>query len=236
VAARRSVISNEQQHLPFTFPQWANYLLPAAAFVLVGGAIVVPILLTAGFSPATTDVGYAPQQPIPFSHAQHVGELKIDCRYCHSTVDKAAHAAIPSSQTCMNCHASIQTESAALAPLRESFSGGGAVAWKKVHDLPDYTYFNHAAHVNKGVGCVTCHGKVDEMVVVRQEKTLSMAWCLDCHRAPEQHLRPLDQVTNMRWDPKRDAGKSQAELGSQLKREYGIRGIDYMTSCSTCHR
>lgn len=221
---------------PHVFPAWANYLLPAAIFLVIGGAVVVPTLVALGFSPTTTDVGYAPQQPVPFSHALHAGDLKMDCRYCHSTVETTGYAAIPPTQTCMNCHASIKADSPKLQAVRESFATGKPIRWKKVHDLPDYAYFNHAAHVNKGVGCASCHGQVDQMDVMHQTRPLSMAWCLDCHRAPEQHLRPRDQVTNMAWDPLAQTGKAQAELGAELREAHQVRGIDSLTSCSTCHR
>lgn len=220
----------------FVFPRWANYLMPTVLVLVLGGLVITPVIVAYGAHPDTTDVGYEPVQPVAFSHAQHAGQLQIDCRYCHSTVEKAAFAAIPPTQTCMNCHASIKADSPLIKPIRESYTNGTTVSWKKVHDLPDYAYFNHAAHVTKGVGCATCHGRIDKMPVVRQEKNLSMAWCLQCHRASENYLRPRDQVTNMSWDAKTNTGKSQRELGLELKKEYGIQGPEYMTSCSICHR
>lgn len=204
--------------------------------LVLGAAVCVPGVLVLGFHPDTTDVGYAPIQPVPFSHALHAGTLKMDCRYCHNTVERTAQAAIPPTQTCMNCHASIKADSPRLEVVRASYAKGTPVSWKKVHDLPDYVYFNHSVHVAKGVGCVSCHDRVDQMEVVRQTRSLSMAWCLECHRAPENHLRPRDQVTNMNWDPLAATGKSQAELGLELKRLHQVQGMDYMTSCSTCHR
>ena len=176
-----------------------------------------------------------PLQPVPFSHALHAGELGMDCLYCHTTVDKAAFAAIPPTQTCMNCHTAIKPDSPRLAAVRESYATGQPIPWKKVHDLPDYAYFDHAIHVNKGVGCVSCHGRVDKMEVVYQSKPLTMAWCLECHRAPEQHLRPREEVTNMAWMPQ-VIGKTQYELGSELKQKYNVHDAAYMTSCYTCHR
>jgi hypothetical protein len=217
------------------FPALANYLLPMLIVLGIGGLTYTPVLLGLAFDPNTTDVGYAPDQPVPFSHALHAGQLGMDCRYCHSTVEKAAFAAIPPTATCMNCHNTIHETSPRLAPVRESFNTGKPVDWVKIHDLPDFATFNHSIHVNKGIGCVTCHGRVDKMEVVTQVKSLSMSWCLDCHRAPEKNLRPRDQVTNMTWDPVKDAGKTQLELGLELKQEYKIRNIAYMTSCSTCH-
>ncbi len=142
-----------------------------------------------------TDVGYAPEQPVPYSHALHAGQLGIDCRYCHNTVETAAHAAVPPTQTCMNCHAAIRKESEKLIPVRASYATGMPIPWVRVHDLPDYVYFNHSAHVRRGVGCVSCHGRVDTMEVVYQAEPLSMGWCLDCHRNPERHLRPVEFVT-----------------------------------------
>lgn len=218
----------------FVFPRWTNLLAPLIAILVVGGAFYVPTLVGLGFSPKATDVGYAPVQPVAYSHALHAGKLGIDCRYCHSTVEKAPFAALPPTQTCMNCHTNIRPTSTALLPIRESWATGKPVEWVRVHDLPDYVYFNHSAHVNNGIGCISCHGRVDQMEVVKQDQTLSMSWCLDCHRNPEKNLRPKDQITNMRWQP--PAGVSQIEFGTKLKSEYGIRNQTYMTSCSTCHR
>lgn len=220
----------------FVFPPAANYLFPAALILVVGAATYLPVLIGMGASPQTLAVGYAPQQPVPFSHALHVGELGMDCRYCHSTVENAAFAAIPSTQTCMNCHAAISADVSTLAAVREGHATGKPIDWVKVHDLPDYVYFNHAAHVSQGIGCATCHGRVDKMEVVQQAEPLSMAWCLDCHRAPEKHLRPRDQVTNMTFSALADTGRPQEELGAELKTRYGIHDQAYMTSCSTCHR
>jgi hypothetical protein len=213
----------------FVFPRWANKTRQLAGVALG----VTPVYLTAfiwyGFSPKTTDVGYMPKQPVPYSHALHVGELGLDCRYCHNTVEKAAVAAIPPTQTCMNCHERVRTESPALLPVRESFESGEPVPWIKVHDLPDYAYFNHSAHVTRGIGCVSCHGRIDQMVEVYQHEPLSMGWCLDCHRAPEANLRPPDQVTNMNWTAPGDP----VEYGKQLAEKNNIAPP---TDCSTCHR
>ncbi|MFZ5833350.1 MAG: cytochrome c3 family protein [Planctomycetota bacterium] len=189
---------------------------------------LVGILYYAG-SPRTTDVGYQPTQPVPFSHAVHAGELGMDCRYCHNTVDRAAFAAVPPTQTCMNCHERIAPEATTLLPVRESWASGLPVPWVMVHDLPDYVYFDHSAHVARGVGCVSCHGRIDKMEEVQQVHTLAMGWCLDCHRNPEPHLRPLDAVTRMDWRPLED----QRILGARLRKEYNINPND---NCSTCHR
>ncbi len=219
----------------FDFPPWANYLFPAALLVAIGVATYLPLVLTLGISPTTRNVGYQPEQPLPFSHALHAGQLGIDCRYCHSTVENAAFAAIPSTQTCLNCHAAIKSDSPHLEAVRASFEQGTPVSWVKVHDLPDFVYFNHSAHVNKGVACQTCHGQINEMEVVRQVEPMSMAWCLECHRSPEKHLRPREAVTSMTWDVA-TTGKTQAEWGRELMSEYHIQSREFLTSCTTCHR
>jgi hypothetical protein len=230
----------------WVFPRWVNYALPATIIGVLGGIVYMPVLFALGASPKTTAVGYAPEQPVPYSHAVHAGKLGIDCRYCHSTVESTAFAAIPPTQTCMNCHLVVRKGSANIVPLEESWETGMPVQWVKVHDLPDYVYFNHSAHVNHGVGCASCHGRVDEMDVVYQAQKLSMDWCLDCHRAPEKFLRPKDQVTNMRYRAAEHPyakeknltreSAAQLEVGGRLKQEYGIRDRQYMQSCYTCHR
>jgi menaquinone reductase, multiheme cytochrome c subunit len=224
---------------PFVFPRWANYALPVIVITVLGASLYLPTVVGFGGSPKTTDVGYQPVQPVPYSHALHVGDLGMDCRYCHNTVENSAFAALPATQTCMNCHTNIQKPgldgqaSPRLAPVYDSWSTGKPIQWVKIHDLPDYAYFNHAAHINQGVGCVTCHGRIDQMDQVYQARTLSMSWCLECHRAPEKFLRPRDQVTNMNYTP---AGGDQLKVGRELKQQYGIRDANYMQSCSTCHR
>ena len=211
------------------FPPWMDRARPLAGALL----LVVPVYLVAnlyyGGSPQTTDVGYAPQQPVPYSHALHVGQLGLDCRYCHTTVEKAAHAALPSTEVCMNCHQKIAADSKKLLPIRESAATGEPVRWVRVHDLPDYAYFNHSAHVTRGVGCVSCHGRVDQMDVVSQEERLSMGWCLECHRNPEPHLRPLEYITKMDWTP----GDEGPVLARKIKEQFNIQPS---TDCSTCHR
>jgi hypothetical protein len=221
----------QQEPTPhFVFPKWLDALRPVATLVLG----IVPLyaigLLFYGGSPQTTDVGYQPEQPVAYSHALHAGDLGIDCRYCHNTVEQTAHASIPPTQTCMNCHAAIYPESPKLIPIRESYSTGMPVAWIRVHDLPDYVYFNHSAHVRRGVGCVDCHGRVDKMEVVYQAERLSMGWCLDCHRNPEPHLRPLERITDLAWQPNEDEA---AEMGRRLREAYNINPSE---DCSTCHR
>lgn len=218
------------------FPHWANYLLPMLALAGMGGGVYVPVLLGFGASPKTLAVGYQPIQPVPYSHALHAGKLHIDCRYCHTTVEKTPFAAIPPTQTCMNCHTGIKTESKALQPIRDSWASGKPMPWVKVHNLAQYVYFNHSAHVNHGVGCASCHGRIDRMDVVQQAKPLSMGWCLECHRNPELNLRPKDQITNMSWTTPGETDEDKLAFGLDLKKEYGIRDKTYMTSCSTCHR
>ena len=147
-----------------------------------------------------TQQNVAREQPVPFSHAHHVGGLGLDCRYCHNTVERSPHAAVPPTQTCMNCHSQVKTDSPRLGMVRASFETGEAIPWVKVHILPDYVYFDHRPHLAAGVGCASCHGRIDNMVVVEQHAPLSMGWCLDCHRNPDPNYRPIDQITNMYWD------------------------------------
>jgi len=207
-----------------------------------------------GFSPKTTDVGYQPEQPVAYSHALHAGQLGIDCRYCHNTVETSGKASIPPTQTCMNCHTNIHKDSPKLAPVRESYAAGTPVEWVRVHDLPDYSYFNHAAHVNRGVSCVSCHGRVDRMEVVYQHEALSMGWCLECHRHPEMNVRDPKLVTQLDWgldltaDQRREiAVRYGIELGdaTTLTDEaraaigsFWLSHFDLQPSqdCSTCHR
>jgi hypothetical protein len=213
---------------PF-FPPWFDKLTKLLGALIVAGLVYMVVLTAYATSPNTTATGYEPTQPVPYSHELHVGKLGLDCRYCHNTVENAAFAAVPPTQTCMNCHASIRTTSDKLAPIRESYSTGNPVEWVQVHDLPDFVFFDHSAHVTRGIGCVSCHGRVDKMVEVQQVEMLSMGWCLECHRNPEKHLRPKDQVTNMDYVPAGD----QLEVGLRLKKEYGINPP---TNCYTCHR
>ena len=214
---------------PFVFPRWANKTRVLAGVILGGAPIYLTFLIWYGASPRTTDVGYQPKQPVPYSHALHAGRLGMDCRYCHNTVEQGAHAAIPPTATCMNCHERIWTNSDKLTPVRDSLATGKPVEWLKVHDLPDYVYFNHSAHVTRGVGCVTCHGRVDEMDEVYQKEPLSMSWCLQCHRAPEANLRPPEEATNMTWTPPSDA----VAYGKALREK---NHLNPPTDCSTCHR
>ncbi len=212
----------------FHFPSWTLTVRDMSGALLLVAPLYIVGVVAFGASPKTTDVGYMPEQPIPFSHALHAGELGMDCRYCHTTVEKAAHAAVPPSATCMNCHAGIRTESPLLTLLRDTYEKGEPIAWQRVHDLPDYAYFDHSAHVTRGIGCASCHGRVDKMERVWQHEALSMGWCLDCHRNPEDHLRPLDQITNMAWAP-----DNQREIGLAIKEQLNIVPSQ---NCSTCHR
>jgi len=213
----------------FTFPKWTWVLRPGIAAAAVGGLVYASIVIYLGFSPKATDVGYMPTQPVPYSHALHVGQLGMDCRYCHTGVEVAAAAAIPPTQTCMNCHSKVRANSEKLIPVRESYATGMPVPWIRVHDLPDYAYFDHSAHVRRGVGCVSCHGRIDTMEVVFQAEPLSMGWCLECHRNPENHLRPVEFVTQLDWVPEED----QLALGTRLRE---INNINPPTDCNTCHR
>lgn len=172
------------------------------------------------------------QQPVQFSHKHHVSDDGIDCRYCHTTVETSAFAGIPPVKTCMNCHSEIFRDSAYLAPIRESYRTGQPLRWTRVHQLADFAYFNHGIHINKGVGCSTCHGRVDQMPLVRQVVSLQMEWCLGCHRQPELYVRPRDKVFDMEWQPPVD----QIEQGRKLVKLYKIRSVAALTSCSTCHR
>ncbi len=177
----------------------------------------------------TTGVGVPVEQPIPFSHEHHVNGLGISCEYCHVSVREASFAGIPPTNTCMTCHSQIWNTSPMLAPVRASASTQRPLSWVRVHDLPDFTYFNHSIHVNKGIGCETCHGQVDKMPLTWRVNTLFMSWCLDCHRNPEQHLRPLEEVFTMNWNP------GNAKPGNELAAEYKIK-VQQLSDCSICHR
>jgi menaquinone reductase, multiheme cytochrome c subunit len=211
------------------FPKGFDTKLRVAA-----GGLVVTLVLVGGAAayllhPNQTDTGYQPLQPVPYSHKLHAGNLGIDCLYCHYTVDKSSYAAVPMAETCMNCHTRVKDKSPKLQPVRDSYASGLPVHWVKVHRLPDYVYFNHQAHVTAGVSCVSCHGRIDQMVEVRQMKTLNMAWCLDCHRNPAPNVRPVQYVTKLDWQPDGDP----AELGRRLIAE---KGINPPQNCSGCHR
>jgi len=222
----------------FIFPKWVNKVVAGILLLLVAVPVYIGALLGFGANPDSLAIGYQPVQPVPYSHALHVGKLGLDCRYCHNTVEKAGMAAIPPAETCMNCHAAIWPKSPKLQPVRDSYTTGQAIPWIKVHDEPDYVYFNHSAHLNVGVSCIECHGAINQMDVVHQTQPLNMAWCLQCHRNPDPRLRPRNQVTNLDWKPAQAAKdlaplSAGAALGSYLKKQYHVNPN---TDCVTCHR
>jgi len=220
----------EKGQRPLIFSKGIDALRPWIGLVLAITPVYLLALLYYGGSPQTTDVGYQPVQPVPYSHALHAGELGIDCRYCHNTVESSARAAVPPTRTCMNCHTNILPDSEKLTLVRESWATGLPVAWVRVHDLPDYVFFNHSAHVTRGVGCVECHGRVDRMEQVYQDQKLSMGWCLDCHRNPEPRLRDVALVTDMEWQA---TPEERLEIGRRVLQEHDINPSE---DCSTCHR
>jgi len=190
-------------------------------------------------SPYVTWAGEVRDQPIPFSHEHHVGGLGIDCRYCHTSVEDSGFAGLPPTKTCMTCHSVLWTNAEMLQPVRSSWTDAEPIKWQRVHNLPDYVYFNHSIHVNKGIGCVTCHGDVDRMPLMYQNGTLQMAWCLNCHRRVEDFIRPREQVFNLHYDPTTDPdhpGETQMSLGRKLVREYHILPKQQLEDCFTCHR
>ncbi len=209
------------------FPKWVDDIpkrLLLGVIILLNGIVFVVWYF---FSPEFTHVGYAPEQPVPFSHQLHISEIGMDCQYCHNQVFDSKHANIPATQTCMNCHNQIATDSEDLEPVFESWETGMPVEWIRVHDLPDYAVFNHSAHVNVGVGCESCHGRVDRMEVVFQAQPLSMSWCMDCHREPEKHVRPVEEVTTMGYSV-----ENQLEVGRELVARHNINAPLY---CQSCH-
>ncbi|MCW5559930.1 MAG: cytochrome c3 family protein [Verrucomicrobiae bacterium] len=211
--------------MAFTFPKWANQLGPK---LLVTGGLAGTLALagvTYYFTPKYTRVGYQPIQPVPFSHKVHVGQLGVDCRYCHNGVDQSWFSNIPAASTCMNCHSQILKEDPRLQIVRDSYQSGQPIPWVQIHKVPDYVYFNHSVHVNRGISCVHCHGQINEMEEVYHAKPLSMGFCLDCHRKPEDYIRPVDLVTQLDW-------KGQVN-GKQLVHDWKVQPGE---SCSVCHR
>lgn len=212
---------------------------PAANTIARVSLIGVFALLIAGagfgyhfvHSPYVTDVGIAKAQPVPYSHAQHVGGLGLDCRYCHTAVETSNSATIPPTETCVGCHSQVATDSPWLDPVRASLETGEPLEWVRVHDLADYVYFNHAIHVRQGIGCESCHGRIDRMAVVAKAESLQMIWCLECHRDPAAHIRPREAVFVMGYQPPIE----QNVLGPQLVAEYGIETAR-LDDCSICHR
>lgn len=219
--------------MPQVFPKsanpWSKASLIAGLFLVLG---LLWLLLMLQRSDFVTTANTFREQPVQFSHQHHVGGIGIDCRYCHTSVEVAASAGIPPTKTCINCHSQIWSASRYLEPVRASFRDETPLHWIRVHDLPDFVYFNHSIHVKKGVGCETCHGRVDRMPLMYQESSLQMEWCLECHRDPAAFVRPRSEIVTMGYAPEGD----QREIGERLVREYKIAGTEHMTSCSVCHR
>lgn len=214
------------------FPPGANWLVKWS--ILGGISLVVLVTAVASglyWSPVVTQVNVARQQPIPFSHHRHVAGNGIDCRYCHTTVETGAFAGIPATETCMTCHSQILSDAPLLEPARESWSSGEPMEWVRINDLPDFVYFNHSIHINKGIGCNECHGQVDEMRLTYKAESLRMGWCLQCHKQPEKFIRPREEVFNMQWEPP----ENQMELGAQLVEQYNVE-VGQLLNCSICHR
>ena len=214
------------------FPPGANWL---ARWSILGFVFLV-VLVSAVWGgvywgPALTRQNQARPQPIPFSHERHVQGNGIDCRYCHTTVETGAFAGIPPTETCMTCHSQVFRDQPMLEPVRESWRSGEPIEWVRVHDLPDFAYFNHSIHVQKGIGCTECHGRVDEMGLTRKVETLHMRFCINCHEAPEKRIRPREEVFNMEWVRPKD----QLEMGRRLIDEYDVR-VGQLLDCSICHR
>ncbi len=210
------------------FSRKANALPTLSLMAALGGGVFAIFAIWYFFSPEYTDVGYAPPQPVEYSHRLHAGQLGLDCQYCHTQVTNAAFSNVPATQTCMNCHSQIRTESVKLLPVRESWVTGESIEWVKVHKLPDYAHFSHAIHTNNGVGCETCHGRIDQMEVVSQVEPMSMGWCLECHRQPELFLRPDDEITTMGYEPPSDYVQQNLLRVANEK-------ILPPTNCSACH-
>ncbi len=203
---------------------------------IFGGAFAALGLLAISYmlvgSPYQTQVGIIHDQPVQFSHEHHVGGLGIDCRYCHTSVEISAVSGVPPTYTCMSCHSQIWSESPMLQPVRDSLKNDTPIAWAKVHDLPDFVYFHHGIHIQKGIGCVSCHGRIDQMPLTFKDKPLTMEWCLECHRHPEKYIRPYEEIFNMEWKP---PGGDQLTLGRKLIEDNHIP-VDRLTNCSVCHR
>lgn len=217
--------------MPNIFPKWSNQV-PVKIII---GLVLVLTAITSFFTyyatPEYTNVGYQPIQPVPFDHYLHVKQLGLDCRYCHFGEDRSAVAGVPSTNTCMNCHSAILTDSPALALVRQSYESGQPIPWVRVHKVPDYVYFNHSAHLNRGISCVHCHGQINEMERVYQAKSLSMSFCLECHRSPENYIRPVDKVYDLTW--KATSPEAQLTQGKQFVHDWKVNPP---TSCSGCHR
>jgi hypothetical protein len=213
------------------FPKSANTvpLKVLVGLLLLGAAVTMGVTYYA--TPKYTRVGYQPTQPVAFSHQLHAEQLGMDCRYCHTHVDESSHSNVPTTETCMSCHSQIRSNDALLAEVRQSYESGEPIPWVRIHAVPDYVYFNHAAHVNRGVSCVDCHGRVDQMEVVWHDQPLSMAWCLECHREPEEFIRPLDKVYELDWQFA--SAEDQRAWGTEHVEKWKVNPPE---SCSGCHR
>ena len=215
-----------------------------ARLSIFGGVVILGLLSVAlyeiALSPWYTSQFVKRQQPVPFSHRHHAGELGIDCRYCHTSVEKSSFAGVPPTQTCMTCHSQIWTNASMLEPVRESYRSDKSLEWIRVNSLPDFVYFDHSIHIAKGVGCTTCHGDIAKMPLTERAGTLYMSWCLECHRQPEKYVRPKSEVFNPYYQA--PPGDEQLKLGRQLVAEYRIQvprhpgGVKPLQTCSTCHR
>jgi hypothetical protein len=212
----------------FVFPQWTEKFKRLVGLLVLGGPVYLVAIVLYGATPDAFEAGYQPDQPVPYSHALHAGQMGMDCRYCHDAVDRSDKAGVPPASTCMGCHASVLPDSEVLKPVREAFDTNKALAWTRVHDLPDYVYFSHRAHVVRGVGCESCHGRIDQMEKVYQTYALRMDWCLECHRNPDRHLRDPSRVTEMGY-PYDD----ELENARRRRRD---NDINPPTNCTTCHR
>jgi hypothetical protein len=210
----------------FIFPEWTETLKKWVNLLVLGAPVYLVALIAYGVTPEAIRIGYQPDQPVPYSHALHAGELGIDCRYCHSVVERGSKAAVPPAAVCMNCHSTVKKDSDVLLPIREAYAGTEAVKWTRVTDLPDYVYFSHQAHVNAAVGCESCHGRIDQMVKVYQAKPLTMGWCIDCHKNPGPNLRDPANVTKMGY------AIPTKEREDVLKKNQ----VSPPINCSACHR
>ncbi len=229
--------------MPQVFPKSMNVVarlsILSLPFLVAGAAAGGTAFYRSDYTTGTREVV---EQPVPFSHKHHVAQLGIGCQYCHTSVEVSSSSGFPPTKTCMNCHQQMWQSADLLEPVRASYANNTPITWVKIHNVPHYTYFNHSIHVNKGVGCASCHGNIDEMNLVYQSKTLLMEWCLNCHRAPEEYLRPKEEIYNIRWkasdrtNPDTGEPYDQITLGNKLKEEYQVRQASVITNCSICHR
>lgn len=219
--------------MPPIFPPRSNLIARASIvvlLVLLAAAVAAAVWFV--HSSTFNRVGVEIPQPVPFPHNFHVSGIGLDCRYCHTSVDKSTFADLPPTETCMSCHSIVRTDSPLLAPIRDSWQSGQPVEWNRVNNVPDYVFFDHHIHVNKGIGCESCHGRVDQMTTDVKANTFYMAWCIDCHRDPAKFIRPLENVYQMGYQP----AENQAILGARLVQEYNVRPADQLMNCSICHR